>query len=458
MGKRAAIILAAGKGTRMKSRLPKVLHKVAGKSMLQHVLDTCAQLELDKTIVVIGHQGERIIEEIGNQVLYAWQKEQLGTGHAVLQAQEFLTPDITTVLILCGDTPLLKPETLKSLLDFHQQEQAAATILTATVADPTGYGRIIRDDGGRVKRIVEQKDASPEELRVQEINSGTYCFDAALLMETLGKIKPDNAQGEYYLTDCIALIQEEGRKVVARQVEDEEEILGINSRSQLALAEAIMRRRINERLMEQGVTIIDPGNTYIESDVQIAPDTVIYPFTFLQGKTVIGSDCRIGPASTIRDSTLADGVVVQNSIIIESEIGANCTIGPFSFLRPGTKLAGDNKVGDFVELKKTVVGKGSKIPHLSYVGDAQIGRNVNIGAGTITCNYDGEKKWPTIVEDEAFIGSNTNLVAPVRIERGAYVAAGSTITKDVPEESLGVARGKQVNIPHWVARRKEKKK
>lgn len=457
MGKIAAVVLAAGKGTRMKSRLPKVLHKVAGKPMLQHILDTCAQLEVKKTIVVIGHEGEKIIEEIGSQVEYAWQKEQLGTGHALMQAQKFLTPPIETVLVVCGDTPLLKPETLQNLLAYHQREEAAATILTAALADPTGYGRIIRDANLEVQRIVEQKDATPEELLVEEINSGTYCFHLPSLKEALEKIKPDNAQGEYYLTDCIALLKAQGKKVLALKTDDAEEIIGINSRNQLAVAEAIMRRRINEKFMEQGVTIVDPGNTYIESEVQIAPDTIIYPFTFLQGKTTIGRDCQIGPGSTIKDSILADGVVVQHSILVECEIGTNCTIGPFSYLRPGTKLLGDNKIGDFVELKKSVVGRGSKVPHLSYIGDAQIGKNVNIGAGTITCNFDGEKKWPTIIEDGAFIGSNSNLVAPVRIEQDAYVAAGSTITQDVPKESLGVARGKQINISHWATRKKREK-
>ncbi|WP_227763964.1 bifunctional UDP-N-acetylglucosamine diphosphorylase/glucosamine-1-phosphate N-acetyltransferase GlmU [Zhaonella formicivorans] len=455
MGRVAAVILAAGKGTRMRSQLPKVLHKVAGKYLIQHVLDTCKKLLVDKIIIIVGHQGELVQEKIGQGPIYAWQREQLGTGHAVLQAGDFITEDVETVLLVCGDTPLLTADTLQNLLEMHQGQGAAATVLTTCMPDPTGYGRIVRDDRNEVVRIVEQKDATPEELAIQEINSGSYCFNARHLKEALLQIRPDNAQGEYYLTDVIAVFKQQGLKVLAYETEDPEEIAGINSRIQLAQAEAVFRRRINEKLMGQGVTILDPGNTYIEGDVQIAPDTVIYPYTFLQGRTVIGRECEIGPNCTIKDSTIAAGVTVTHSVIVESEIGENCQIGPYSYLRPGTRLGRGVKVGDFVELKKTVVGEGSKIPHLSYIGDAVVGQKVNIGAGTITCNYDGKNKWLTEIEDGAFIGSNSNLVAPVKVERNAYVAAGSTITENVPAGALGVARGRQANIPGWV---KEKKK
>jgi len=452
----AAIILAAGQGTRMRSEIPKVLHKVAGRYLVRHVIDQCQGAGLDKIIIVIGHQGEQVQEALGQEFLYAWQREQLGTGHAVLQTEEFLN-DVEDVLVVCGDTPLLTKATLGNLIKRHRETEAACTILTTNLADPTGYGRIIRNEQGNVVKIVEQKDASEAELAVREINSGTYCFKTGVLREMLHKIKPDNKQGEYYLTDVVSLCRENKLRVEAYLTTDSEEVMGINSRVQLAEAEKVFRKRINTYWLENGVTIIDPENTYIESEVRIGPDTVIHPYTFLQGKTTIGKGCEIGPASTIKDSKLADYNVVANSIILESEIGSRCTIGPFSYLRPGCKLGDQVKIGDFVELKKTTVKDGSKIPHLSYVGDAQVGSKVNIGAGTITCNYDGEKKWPTIIADSVFIGSNSNLVAPVSIHEGAYVAAGSTITSDVPAEALGIARGRQVNIPDWVKKRKKQK-
>lgn len=455
MGKIAVVVLAAGKGTRMRSRLPKVLHKIAGKYMVRHVLDACRMLAAAKIILVVGYRGEEVQQSLGPAYEYAWQREQLGTGHAVLQAAKLLTPDYDTVLVVCGDTPLLTAETLTKMLEMHRQEQAAATILTASLPNPAGYGRIIRDKTGAVVKIVEQKDANPAELLVKEINAGTYCFNAGYLQDALLKLAPDNAQGEYYLTDVVELLTEQQLKVVAYETATVAEIMGVNSRVQLAWAETELRMRINTNLMESGVTIIDPANTYIESDVQIAEDTLIYPYTFLRGDTVIGEGCEIGPNCTIENSTLAAGCTVKYSIILDSKLGENCQVGPFSYLRPGNNLGRDVKVGDFVELKKTSVGIGSKIPHLSYVGDAEIGNKVNIGAGTITCNYDGVAKWPTVIEDNAFIGSNSNLVAPVKVEQGAYVAAGSTITKDIPGGSLGVARGRQVNIPGWAQKKQQ---
>jgi bifunctional UDP-N-acetylglucosamine pyrophosphorylase/glucosamine-1-phosphate N-acetyltransferase len=407
----AAVVLAAGQGTRMHSELPKVLHKVNGHYLVQHVIKQCTQAGLDKIILVIGHQGELVQEALGDKFLYAWQKEQLGTGHAVLQAMPLLTSDIKDVLVVCGDTPLLTKATLSNLIKQHKVTDAACTVLTTNLDDPSGYGRIIRNHSGDVVKIVEQKDGEPAELKVKEINSGTYCFKADILKEMLHKIKPNNKQGEYYLTDVISLCREKNLTIGAYLTIDPEEVMGINSRVQLAHAERIFQNRINKCWLEKGVTIVDPANTYIETDVEIGMDTIIYPYTFLQGKTIIGKGCEIGPACTIKDSQLGEKNIVKNSIILESILGSQCDIGPFSYLRPGCKLGDQIKVGDFVELKKTSVKDGSKIPHLSYVGDANIGSKVNI-------------------------------------------AAGSTITSDVPADSLGVARGRQVNIPNWVKKRK----
>ncbi|MDS1030289.1 bifunctional UDP-N-acetylglucosamine diphosphorylase/glucosamine-1-phosphate N-acetyltransferase GlmU [Bacillota bacterium LX-D] len=451
----AAVILAAGKGTRMRSQLPKVLHKVAGKYLAQHVVDACHEI-VGKTIIVVGHGGEQVQSALGEDLFYAWQKEQLGTGHAVLQAVEYLTSEIETVLVVCGDTPLLSTATLSKLLKKHEEEKAVATILTTYLTEPFGYGRIIRNEDQEVLKIVEQKDGTPEELEVKEINSGTYCFAATYLKEALSKIKPNNAQGEYYLTDVIGLLQKQGLKIAALATDDPAEIMGINDRVQLAQAEALVKSRINQKLMLQGVTIVDPEHTYIEGTVQIENDTIIYPNTYLQGQTKIGKGCEIGPNTVIVNSQIANEVIIKQSTVVESELGEGCQIGPYSYLRPGNKLGQNVKIGDFVELKKVSVGNNSKILHLSYIGDAQVGTKVNIGAGTITCNYDGEKKWPTIIGDGSFIGSNSNLVAPVQVESKAYVAAGSTITKDVPAGSLGVARSKQENILNWTSKKNKK--
>ena len=452
----AAVVLAAGQGTRMRSELPKVLHKVVGKHLIEHVIERCQEAFIPKIIVVVGHLGEQVEEILGDGFYYAWQREQLGTGHAVRQAVQFFTPETEDVLVLCGDTPLLTEPTLSKLMQLHKEEGAAATILTTTLSDPTGYGRVIRNNRGDVLKIVEDKDASATERQIKEINSGTYCFKVDILQEMLQKIKPDNIQAEYYLTDVISLCQDNKLKVTAYHTEDAEEVMGINSRIQLAQAESIFQKRINNNFMEQGVTILDPLNTYIEPDVEIGQDSVIYPYTFLQGQTQIGKGCQVGPGCTLKDAKLGQKCVVKNSIILDSQVGTGCQIGPFSYLRPGTNLGNEVKIGDFVEVKKSNVGNGSKIPHLSYIGDAQLGTKVNIGAGTITCNYDGKNKWMTVIEDDVFIGSNSNLVAPVCIYQGAYVAAGSTITTDVPAEALGVARGKQVNIPNWVQKKKQR--
>jgi len=454
MASLAAVVLAAGKGTRMKSRYPKVLHRVAGRPMLAYVLDAVESAGAAPVVVVAGFGLEAVRDAVGERAEVVCQEEQLGTAHALLQAGEKLEGADGDILVVCGDTPLLDGRVLADLAARHRETGAKATVLTAEMDDPTGYGRVIRGEDGMVLRIVEQKDASPAELAVKEINTGVYCFAAEGLFDALRRIGRENRQGEYYLTDIVSLYVSEGRPVASYVAADPTAVMGINDRVQLAQAEGVLRRRIVERLMLDGVTVLDPATTFIDAGVEIAPDTVIYPFTFIEGRTVIGRECVIGPQARLVDCRLGDGVTFQNSIALESEIGDGTTVGPFAYLRPGNKIGARVRIGDFVEMKKSVVGDGSKIPHLSYVGDALIGSGVNIGAGTITCNYDGRRKSATVIEDGAFIGSNANLVAPVKVGRGAYVGAGSTITQDVPPGSLGVARGRQKNIEGWAARKK----
>lgn len=452
----AAVILAAGKGTRMKSKAPKVLHKICGSSMLSYVLEAVSSAGVEQKIVVVGFGADLVAREVADKGRIALQTEQLGTAHALLQAKPLLKEFSGQILVLCGDTPLIEPDTLSALVEAHRAQGAAATVLTAEVVDPTGYGRIIRDERGRVKRIVEQKDASPEEIKVREINTGIYCFESAGLFEALDKVTPANAQGEYYLTDIIKTYAAEGRTVGAVLLANQNEAAGINDRVQLAEAERVIRSRVLLDLMRSGVTVVDPQSTFVDRGVRIGRDTIIYPFSFVEGNTSVGEDCTIGPNTRLVDSAVGNGVTIQNSIALESVIKDRCTIGPFAYLRPETRLGEDVKVGDFVEIKKSEIGNGSKVPHLSYVGDATVGRKVNIGCGTITCNYDGNKKWPTIIGDRAFIGSNTNLVAPVHIGEGATTGAGSTITRDVPDGALAVERAKQALVPDWESRKKNK--
>lgn len=451
-----SVILAAGKGTRMKSGLPKVLHKVCGKPMLDHVVTAAVQAGVTRNMVVVGHEAAQV-KELDIQVEWVEQTEQLGTGHAVLQSEPLLRDLAGHVLILCGDTPLIKADTLARLLKEHQESGDSATILTAFLDDPTGYGRIVRGDNEQVKKIVEHKDASGEEREISEINTGIYCFKSRELFDGLKKISPANSQGEYYLTDVIAILGQQGASVGAISAADPWETMGVNDRVQLADAEKILRYRKLKQLMIDGVTIMDPDNTYIDLDVEIGPDSVIYPGTIIQGQSRLGDNCQIGPYAQLSAVEVGDSVVIRNSVIIESVIGNNVNIGPFAYIRPGTVLASDVKVGDFVEIKKSIVGQGTKIPHLSYIGDAEIGERVNVGAGTITCNYDGAKKWNTKIGNNAFIGSNANLVAPVEIGDGAVIGAGSTVTKDVSAGALCVERGKQEIYPDWVARKNEKK-
>ncbi|MFS0670918.1 bifunctional UDP-N-acetylglucosamine diphosphorylase/glucosamine-1-phosphate N-acetyltransferase GlmU [Peribacillus frigoritolerans] len=450
MSNRYAIILAAGQGTRMKSKLYKVLHPVCGKPMVQHVIDQVNQLQIEDIVTVIGHGAEKVQEQLGDSCKYALQEQQLGTAHAVMQAESILSARSGTTLVICGDTPLIKAETMKELIALHEQSQAKATILTAYADNPAGYGRVLRGEGGLVEKIVEHKDASEEERYVKEINTGTYCFDNQALFSALKKVSNENVQGEYYLPDVIEILKEEGEVVTAFQSSEFEETLGVNDRVALSQAEQILRKRINEKHMRNGVTIIDPLTTFIEADVQIGQDTVINPGSFIKGKSIIGQDCLIGPNTEISDCEIGDGTEVLQSVVHESSIGSFVKIGPFAHVRPQSDIKDSVKIGNFVEIKKTVFGKGSKASHLSYIGDAEVGENVNIGCGSITVNYDGKNKYLTKIEDNVFIGCNSNLVAPVTVGEGAYVAAGSTITQDVPQQALSVARARQVNKEDYV--------
>ncbi|WP_223069034.1 bifunctional UDP-N-acetylglucosamine diphosphorylase/glucosamine-1-phosphate N-acetyltransferase GlmU [Paenibacillus caui] len=443
--KRLAIVLAAGQGKRMKSKLYKVLHPVCGKPMVGHVLDTVNKVGCDRKVVVVGHGAEAVRSYLGTTAEFVLQEQQLGTGHAVKQAKELLGSENGTTVVICGDTPLVTPETLEALFALHEEQGAAVTVLTASMDEPHGYGRVIRDEQGRVKRIVEQKDCSPEENLVKEINTGTYCFDNAKLFDALDKVTNQNAQQEYYLTDCLGILVSQGEKAAAYMTSDGAESIGVNDRVALSQAEAFMRARIVRQHMLNGVTIIDPGATYIGADVEIGADTVIYPGSILSGRTKIGEDCKIGPQTEIDNSIIHDGAAVKHSVLSQAEVGSGTTVGPFAYLRPGAVLGEDVKVGDFVEIKNATLGNGSKVSHLSYIGDAKVGKNVNIGCGAITVNYDGYNKSITEIEDDAFIGSNVNLIAPVKVGKGAYVVAGSTITQSVSDNDLAIARQRQEN-------------
>ena len=454
----AAVILAAGQGTRMKSGLPKVLHAVAGQPLLAHVLGAARTLGADPVVTVVGHGAELVKKTFaGSGVAFALQAEQLGTGHALRCAVPALEGVCGELLLLCGDVPLLRAATLTALLTHHREQGATVTVLTAHLADPQGYGRIIRGDGG-VERIVEEKDATPGERAVNEINTGIYVFAAPRVFTLLAGLTNNNAQGEYYLTDVIAAARAAGEKVAALATADAEEAMGINDRVQLAEAGKVLRERINQGHMRNGVTLIDPAATYIETDVVIGADTIVHPGVHLRGKTVIGRECEIDPGVIITDCTLADRVHVKaGSVLSEATVGADTDIGPMAHLRPGTVLAGENKIGNFVETKKAAIGKGSKASHLTYLGDAEIGSGVNVGCGTITCNYDGVNKHVTVIEDDVFVGSDVQFVAPVRIGKGSLIGAGSTITKDVPADALAITRAEQKVLEGWVSRKRGKK-
>ncbi|MCS5503954.1 bifunctional UDP-N-acetylglucosamine diphosphorylase/glucosamine-1-phosphate N-acetyltransferase GlmU [Lysinibacillus sp. A4] len=447
-----AVILAAGQGTRMKSKLYKVLHPVCGKPMVQHVVDHIQTLDVNRIVTVVGHGAEKVQQQLGDKSEYVLQAEQLGTAHAVQQAEAILGNEEGTTLVVCGDTPLIRPETMQALFEHHQATNAKATILTAIAENPTGYGRILRGNNGQVEQIVEQKDASAEQQLVREINTGTYCFDNKLLFETLKLVKNDNAQGEYYLPDVIEILQKQGDIVEAYVTDNFEETLGVNDRVALSQAETLMRTRINEKHMRNGVTIIHPETTHISADAVIGRDTVIQPGSMIEGTTVIGEDCIIGPNTQIIDSRVGDRTTIHSSVVRESAIAEDTAIGPFAHIRPLSDIGSHVKIGNFVEVKKSKLDHGSKVSHLSYIGDAEIGSNVNIGCGSITVNYDGKNKFKTIIEDDVFVGCNTNLVAPVKVGKGSFIAAGSTITKEVPEDALAIARARQENKPNYVSK------
>jgi bifunctional UDP-N-acetylglucosamine pyrophosphorylase/glucosamine-1-phosphate N-acetyltransferase len=450
------VVLAAGKGTRMKSGLPKVLHQVAGLPMIEHVLRTADALSPSSSTIVVGHMAERVKAALAGRpgVQFALQEPQLGTGHALLQAEPLLAGARGTVVLLSGDVPLLKADTLRRLVAEHDARNAAVTVVTAEVERPHGYGRILRNGAGALTGIVEERDATPAQRAIGEVNSGIYAFDLAPLFGALRGIAAENAQGEYYLPDIVAGYVREGRAVGTVSVEHAAEMMGINSRRELAEVNALVRRRKCEELMDAGVTIVDPSATYIDPDVTVGPDTVIHPNVYLEGRTRIGRGCELHSGVRLVDATLGDEVVINNFCVVTSAaVAAGARVGPFAHIRPETEIREGARVGNFVELKKTVLGRHSKANHLAYLGDATIGEHVNVGAGTITCNYDGKQKHPTVIEDGAFIGSDTQLIAPVRIGRGAYVAAGSSITEDVPADSLGIARGKQVNKVGWVKKK-----
>lgn len=450
MDKRFAVVLAAGQGTRMKSKLYKVLHPVCGKPMVEHVVDEALKLSLTKLVTIVGHGAEEVKKQLGDKSEYALQAEQLGTAHAVKQAQPFLADEKGVTIVICGDTPLLTAETMEAMLKEHTQKEAKATILTAVAEDPTGYGRIIRGESGAVQKIVEHKDASEEERLVTEINTGTYCFDNEALFRAIDQVSNNNVQGEYYLPDVIEILKNEGETVAAYQTGNFQETLGVNDRVALSQAELFMKERINKRHMQNGVTLIDPMNTYISPEAVIGSDTVIYPGTVIKGEVQIGEDTIIGPHTEIMNSSIGSRTVIKQSVVNNSKVGNDVNIGPFAHIRPDSVIGNEVKIGNFVEIKKTQFGDRSKVSHLSYVGDAEVGTDVNLGCGSITVNYDGKNKYLTKIEDGAFIGCNSNLVAPVTVGEGAYVAAGSTVTEDVPGKALAIARARQVNKDDYV--------
>ena len=449
-----SVILAAGMGTRMKSKMPKVLHKVCGKPLSKWVIDASEAAGADKVCAVVGHKAETVKEVLGDVCEFALQAEQKGTGHAVMQAIDVIKNSKGEVVILNGDTPLITAETINKAIEYHKNNGNQATVITAILDDATGYGRIVRDNDGSVLKIVEQKDASKEEKKINEVNSGMYVFDAQSLVYALDKITPNNAQGEYYLTDTLEILLSAGKKIGGYAISDNDEIRGINDRVQLNEAEKIMQKRINEYHMRNGVTMRNPESVYIEDGVEIGNDTEICQNVTIKSGTKIGSDCVIGSGSMLDRAVIHDGVDVLSSVILESEVDEGTHVGPFAYIRPNCHVGKEVKVGDFVELKNSNIDDGTKISHLTYIGDSDVGKRVNFGCGTVTCNYDGKKKYRTTIGDDCIVGCNTNFVSPINVGDGVYIAAGSTITEDIPENSLSIARARQVNKEGWKDKRK----
>lgn len=457
MAKISAIVLAAGMGTRMKSGLVKVMHPLAGPPMIAWPVAAAFEAGVDSCVLVVGHQEEKVRSHFADrpEVAFALQSEQLGTGHAVRCAMPELGEGPGTVLILCGDTPLIRAATLKGMLEAHQESGAAVTVMTATLEEPFGYGRIVKVADAYITAITEEKDASDEERLIREVNAGVYCVDREFLAEAVAHLDNDNAQGEYYLTDVVRQAAQQGLKCLSYVVADAEEITGVNDRVQLAEAGRVLRSRINRELMLSGVSMIDPLTVYVERGVLIGRDSVIYPGVSIAGATVIGERCEIGQGALIRSCILGDDVVVKaGSVMEQAKVGQAVAIGPMAHLRPGSELSAHVKIGNFVETKKVFMGEGSKASHLTYLGDATIGSNVNIGCGTITCNYDGVKKHQTVIEDDVFVGSDVQFVAPVTIGRNSLIAAGTTVTVSVPPDSLAIARAPQVNKEGWKLKKK----
>ena len=455
MSQLSAVVLAAGEGKRMRSKHSKVLHQVCGRPMIDWVLQAAEGAGAARSIVVVGHAREELQAYLQDRVQYAVQEQQLGTGHAVLQAEELLKHENGTVMVLVGDTPLLTAQTLQKAYAFHCSSQACATVLAATVDQPKGYGRVVCRDG-QVEKIVEDKDASPEELEIRLINAGMYFFDCQDLFSALAQVGNANAQGEYYLTDVCAILKKMGKGVACYQVEDADEIQGVNDRTQLSEMEKLMNLRTIRALQKSGVTIANPTCTYIEPGVKIGMDTVILPGCHLSGTTVIGEDCVIGPQTNLSNMTVGDRVTMKYTVGMDSTVGEDTTVGPFAYIRPNSKIGKKVKIGDFVEVKNSTIDTGTKVSHLTYIGDSDVGAGVNFGCGTVTVNYDGTHKFRTTIGDKAFIGCNTNLVAPVTVAPEAFIAAGSTITEDIPDDCLAIARARQTNIKGWVSKRKEK--
>ncbi|MFO7928547.1 MAG: bifunctional UDP-N-acetylglucosamine diphosphorylase/glucosamine-1-phosphate N-acetyltransferase GlmU [Candidatus Humimicrobiaceae bacterium] len=456
----SVIILAAGKGTRMKSSKPKVLHQIFGKPMLYHILNTCLKITPKNIFTVIGYKAslvEEFLKKSFPAVIPVLQQEQLGTAHAVKAAKKYRKKMGEDIIVLAGDCPLLTGKTLKKLIENKKKTGSAATLISATIPNPEGYGRIIKDSSGHVKEIIEEADADSSQKAINEVNTSVYCFSRDDLFESIDEIGSDNAQNEYYLTDIIKKLTQKGKIVSVFRATDYGEVFGINDRLQLSKVERLMIKRRNQKLMKEGVTIRDPGNCFIDPEAEIENDVTIEPYCFINGRTVIKKNCVIGPFCQITDTVVGKGTKINASVIIGSEIGKNNNIGPYSYIRPDTVTGDKVKIGGFCEVKKSMVGRGSKVPHLSYVGDTEIGAGVNVGASCVTVNYDGYSKSKTIIEDGVFIGSDTMLIAPVKIGKGAIVAAGSVITEDVPGNSLAIERGEQKNIKDGATRYRRKK-